>query len=119
MNSKKKCVRAAAATEKKSVARKETVARKAAPASKMVTLVYEGIPGRQVFAAGSFNDWKPEKLMKDKDNNGVYRCQLRLAPGEYQYKFVVDGSWCLDAANPNFTPNEFGTLNSILTVGEK
>ncbi len=113
MNSKKKSPRAAAGSEKKAAVRKE------GPAYRMVTLVYEGMPGRQVFAAGTFNEWKPEKVMKDKDNNGVYRCQIRLLPGEYQYKFVVDGNWCLDAANPNFTPNEFGTLNSILTVGEK
>ena len=113
MNSRKKCVRAVVTGEKKVVVKKEGVA------YRMVTLVYEGIPGRQVFAAGTFNEWKPEKLMKDRDNDGVYRCQIRLVPGEYQYKFVVDGSWCLDAANPNFTPNEFGTLNSILTVDEK
>ena len=113
--SSKKTVGRAAGKSAKPVAEKK----KSGPVCKMVTLVYEGMPGRQVFAAGTFNEWKPEKLMKDKDNNGVYRCQLRLAPGEYQYKFVVDGSWCLDASNPNFTPNEFGTLNSILFVGEK
>ncbi|MBQ9502376.1 MAG: glycogen-binding domain-containing protein [Lentisphaeria bacterium] len=113
MNSRKKSVRAAVAAEKKAAVKKEK------PAYRMVTLVYEGIPGRQVFAAGTFNGWKPEKAMRDKDNNGIYRCQIKLVPGEYQYKFVVDGNWCLDAANPNFTPNEFGTLNSILVVDGK
>jgi len=112
MNSKKSSPRAAGSEKKAAV-------KKPGPAYRMVTLVYQGMPGRQVFAAGTFNGWKPEKAMKDKDNSGVYRCQVRLLPGEYQYKFVVDGNWCLDAANPNFTPNEFGTLNSILTVGEK
>ncbi|MBQ7206176.1 MAG: glycogen-binding domain-containing protein [Lentisphaeria bacterium] len=113
MSSKKTTVRAAAKSAK------PAAEKKTGPALRAVTLVYEGMPGRQVFAAGTFNGWKVDKLMKDKDNSGVYRCQLRLAPGEYQYKFVVDGNWCLDAANPNFTPNEFGTLNSILFVGEK
>ena len=86
---------------------------------RVVYLTYESAPGKKVYAAGSFNGWKPEKELKDKDNTGVYRCQLRLKPGEYQYKFVVDGSWCLDAANPNFIPNSFGTLNSLLIVREK
>ena len=39
-----------------------------------------------------------------------------MEPGDHQYKFVVDGEWRLDAANPNFVPNDFGTLNSLLTV---
>ena len=84
-----------------------------------ITLVYEDAPGKSVFIAGSFNDWKPEKKMTDKNNDGVYRCQLRLVPGEYQYKFVVDGLWCLDPVNPNFVPNEMGSLNSVLCVKAK
>lgn len=86
---------------------------------RIVNLTFEALPGKQVFVAGSFNDWKVEKQMVDKDNTGVYRCQLRLEPGEYQYKLVVDGNWCLDAANPNFTPNGFGSLNNILCVKAK
>ena len=77
-------------------------------------------PGKAVSVAGNFNDWDPNaKPMRDKNNDGVYRCQLRLAPGEYQYKFVVDGQWCLDSTNPNFVPNDIGSLNSVLSVKEK
>lgn len=97
--------------------KKETVKnRKAAAGWRVVRLVYEASPGKKVFVAGSFNNWQPEKELKDKDHTGVYQAQLRLYPGEYQYKFVVDGNWCLDAGNPNFTPNDFGTLNSLLIV---
>lgn len=84
-----------------------------------INLVYEDVPGRTVMVAGSFNDWQPVKAMVDKKGDGVYRCQLRLAPGEYQYKFVVDGVWCLDSANPNFVPNDIGSLNSVLCVKSK
>lgn len=99
--------------------KKTTGKKKAASGYRVVYLTYESAPGKKVFAAGSFNDWQPEKELKDKDNTGVYRCQLRLQPGEYQYKFVVDGNWCLDAENPNFIPNNFGSLNSLLIVKEK
>ena len=99
--------------------KKECSGKAAKPARRIVNLVYEALPGKQVFVAGSFNDWKPEKPLLDKDNTGVYRCQLRLEPGEYQYKLVVDGNWCLDAANPNFMPNGFGSLNNILQVKAK
>ena len=74
-------------------------------------------PGLKVFVAGSFNDWEPElNPMVDAGANGSYRCTLSLAPGYYEYKFVVDGEWVLDESNPNFTSNDFGTLNSVLNV---
>ena len=74
-------------------------------------------PGLKVFVAGSFNDWEPElNPMVDAGGNGSYRCTLSLAPGYYEYKFVVDGEWVLDESNPNFTSNDFGTLNSVLNV---
>ena len=83
---------------------------------RIVNLVYEGAPGKKVFVAGSFNNWQPDKELTDRNKTGFYQCQMRLFPGEYQYKFVVDGNWCLDAENPNFVPNDFGTLNSLLIV---
>ena len=98
---------------------KKTGKRKSVSGDRVITLTCETEPGKKVFVAGSFNDWKPEKQLVDKNNSGVYRCQLRLMPGEYQYKFVIDGNWCLDAENPNFIPNDFGTLNSLLLVREK
>ena len=83
-----------------------------------VTFVLEEAPGRRVALAGTFNEWKPERFLTDRAGDGVYRARLMLAPGEYQYKFVVDDEWRLDPANPNFVPNDFGSLNSILVVKE-
>jgi len=81
----------------------------------MVGLEYRDVVGRSVAVAGSFSDWSP-RTMKDKDNSGVYRCRLLLEPGEYQYKFLVDGQWRTDSSNPDFVPNEYGSLNSVLVV---
>ena len=73
--------------------------------------------GKTVSVAGNFNDWDPNaKPMTDKNGDGVYRCTLLLAPGKYEYKFVIDGVWCVDTNNPNFAPNDLGTLNSLLIV---
>ncbi len=75
-------------------------------------------PGRTVALAGSFNDWDPAAApMKDADSSGCYRCTVSLKPGSYEYKFVVDDVWILDDENPNFSANDFGTLNSVLVVG--
>ncbi len=74
-------------------------------------------PGSTVFVAGSFNSWNPKKLMlRDKHGNGFYECTVLLSPGPHQYKFHVDGAWCIDPANPRFSPNDMGTLNSVLDV---
>lgn len=69
--------------------------------------------------AGTFNDWTPDRPLLDKEGNGVYSCRMMLEPGTYEYKFVVDGEWKLDSNNPNFAPNDLGTLNSVLVVESK
>ena len=107
-------------TEKKPaapVAKIEKTAKK--PARRTVTFTLEDAPGRQVFVAGCFTNWEPKHKLTDREGRGVYTARVQLAPGEYQYKFVVDGEWRLDNANPNFVPNNFGTLNSLLKVTEK
>lgn len=86
---------------------------------RVIALEYKDAPGKNVKVAGSFNDWRPVKEMCDKNNDGTYRCRLVLYPGEYQYKFLVDGEWRSDASNPDFIPNEFGSLNSVMIVDVK
>lgn len=74
-------------------------------------------PNSKVFLAGSFNDWNSEsKQLKEKDNDGIYTGTLLLEPGEYEYKFVINGEWLIDSENPNFSQNRLGTLNSVVKV---
>jgi hypothetical protein len=40
-----------------------------------------------------------------------------LPPGEHEYKFVVNGDWRIDGSNPQWTPNDVGSLNSVINVG--
>ena len=68
-----------------------------------------------VFLAGSFNRWDPKKhVLKWKE--GVYSLSILLPPGQYQYKFVVNDIWCVDPECPDWTPNEHGSLNSVVNV---
>jgi 1,4-alpha-glucan branching enzyme len=84
---------------------------------KRVILTVNTTPGSDVYVAGTFNDWNPEKKqLLDKDGSGNYSGTMMLSPGDYEYKFKVNGDWFIDANNPKFTPNGLGTLNSILTV---
>lgn len=74
-------------------------------------------PDADVFVAGTFNNWEPEKKpMVPVDNNGLYQAVLMLPPGQYEYKLVISGDWRLDTSNPNWTLNGLGTLNSVIEV---
>ena len=113
------CKKSTVLTNAKSVKTTAGKREKVSIPKRYIFLQFEDKIGKKVEVAGSFNDWKENKLLIDKENNGIYRCQLRLVPGVYQYKFLVDGQWCLDPANNDFVPNEFGSLNSVLKVEKK
>lgn len=69
---------------------------------------------KKVCVAGSFNDWKPETMRKQK--SGEYVKNITLQAGTHEYKFVVDGSWQHDPENEQCSQNEMGTLNSVAVV---
>ena len=72
---------------------------------------------KEVYLVGEFNNWNPQsdKLVKRK---GEFQKTMRLAPGDYQYKFLVDGEWHCDPKAKRQVPNAFGTLNSVVHVEE-
>ncbi len=67
---------------------------------------------KQVFLAGTFNNWDGNSLAMQKNASG-WSLPITLAPGNYQYKFVVDGRWMRDPANPH-TADSDGVTNSLL-----
>lgn len=82
-----------------------------------VKLTIKAQSGVAVFVAGSFNDWDPTSVPMT-ERKGIYSATLKLAPGIYEYKFVIDGVWTLDPDPArDWTQNGLGTLNSLLRVG--
>lgn len=74
-------------------------------------------PGSRVSVAGTFNNWSPDSNPLDYQADGcMYRTVLHLAPGHYEYKFVIDGQWHIDCACPHWVPNDSGGLNSVIHV---
>ena len=70
-----------------------------------------------VFLCADFNDWSPRSLrMFRRGENGKWEKRIPLAPGRYEYKFVVDGEWIHDTKALENRPNEHGSLNSIVEV---
>ncbi len=67
--------------------------------------------------AGEFNNWQPAKNpMKKIGNEGLWQLKMRLSPGTYRYRLVVDGNWQQDPFNNNAEPNPYGQFNSVVTV---
>lgn len=69
---------------------------------------------KSVEVAGEFNNWTPAKMKKGEQ--GVWSIKQKLAAGTYQYKFVFDGSWEIDQANPDRVPDGQGGENSVKNV---
>ncbi|NBC15873.1 MAG: hypothetical protein GVY18_01005, partial [Bacteroidetes bacterium] len=66
---------------------------------------------------GGFNDWsRTATPLTDDDGDGTFTATVHLEPGQYEYKFVVDGAEVLDPENPNRVPNPFGDFNNVLDV---
>lgn len=69
-----------------------------------------------VSLAGDFNNWNMNAEPLTKGDDGVWRVVVELAPGDYEYKFVVNGSeWVADPDNPRVV-GDYG--NSGLTVND-
>ena len=84
---------------------------------KRVTFAIESDSGKCVSVAGTFNNWDTShKILVDENEDGIYVGTMLLDPGTYEYKFFIDETWCIDPSNPNFAPNEMGTLNSVLVI---
>jgi len=79
-----------------------------------------GKEAKEVLVSGNFNNWgsdnKTATLMTDPDGDGIFTVEIDLAPGTYQYKFIVDGDWKVDPKNPDQVDNGYGGKNSVLTV---
>ncbi|EDQ89638.1 uncharacterized protein MONBRDRAFT_25195 [Monosiga brevicollis MX1] len=70
--------------------------------------------GQDIRIAGTFNHWgDPVKMTRRPD--GVFEAKLLLAPGSYEYKFIVDREWKHDARLPTLR-NSFGSVNNLLQV---
>jgi len=83
---------------------------------KRITFKLEAAEAKQACLVGDFNSWDENKHKMKKDNKGRWTKIVTLAPGRYEYKFLVDGQWQNDPGNDKMVPNTFGTHNNILKV---
>ena len=104
----------AKATKPKAAPVKKSAPKAAKKEMKEVVFNVYSPDSKLVEVAGEFNDWTPAKMKKGEQ--GVWSIKKNLAAGTYQYKFIFDGSWEIDQANPDRVPDGQGGENSIKNV---
>lgn len=70
----------------------------------------------EVYLVGDFNDWTNGKDKMRRLKSGQHKKSLKLKPGRYEYRFVVDGNWWSDPANKQRCPNAYGEENSVIEI---
>lgn len=83
---------------------------------KRVTFQLPGFwDAKKVILAGSFNNWNEHDL-KMEHQGDHWTLSLQLNGGKHEYKFIVDGQWMTDPANPLKQKDRHGNVNSVLIV---
>ena len=83
---------------------------------KRATFKYMAPEAQSVLLAGDFNAWHPESHPLKKTSNGLWKINLSLSPGRYEYRFLVDGHWHNDPDCQAYTSNPFGSENCVITL---
>jgi retinol-binding protein 3 len=88
---------------------------KSQPKTKMVTFTLKGYDkAKEVIVAGTFNYWNTRANKLTRKGN-IWQTQVPMETGNHAYKFVVDGHWLSDPANPKYERDDVNA-NSMLTV---
>ena len=74
---------------------------------------------KEVYIAGTFNNWNPKKHLMHQIANGIWEKTVTVPPGIYEYKFLVDGQWKEDPKNELICLNCFGTRNSVIDLSRR
>ena len=69
----------------------------------------------KVSLAGDFNNWEPEPMKYTPKTQKFTKIKM-LFPGQYQYKFVINGTWEVDVENEEHAYNDRGSMNSLKIV---
>ncbi len=74
-----------------------------------ILMEYKDAMAKKVFVLGEFNHWVRKPMKREKD---IWSVSLKVKPGSYEFKFVVDGKKMNDPNNPQISKSG----NSLLTV---
>lgn len=85
---------------------------------KMIDFKFYAPLAKKVELGGCFNGWKADKNPLKKDATGNWKVSLKLKPGRYQYRYLVDGVWQNAQEPVECVPNAFGSWNCVVEVAK-
>ena len=71
---------------------------------------------RSVALVADFTNWAQEPLELKQQKKGRWKATTLLAPGSYQYRYLVDGQWWDDQDCQTRAPNPFGGENCVRVI---
>lgn len=82
-----------------------------------VVFVWPAPPdAKAVAVVGDFNGWEGTDL-SDADGDGIWTASIPLAPGRYEYAFIVDGQWKGQDPLADEYIQSFGAFSSVRYIG--
>ena len=79
------------------------------------TFMIEAPAAVRVQLAGEFNGWTPEGSEMEAVGS-LWKKTLKLQPGRYRYRYVIDGEWQKDPQNAVVESNSYGGQDSVLVL---
>ena len=81
-----------------------------------VEFTFHAPEANEVYLTGEFNYWGTNSLPMKKDKDGVWKTEIKLPPGRYEYKLFADSAWVEDIPGAELISNPFGTQNFVISV---
>ncbi len=83
---------------------------------KKAKFIFKAAQARSVKLAGDFTDWEKFPVDMKPAEDGAWAAVLSLEPGEYAYRFIVDGEWQDDPQCTRRVTNPFGGQNAVVEI---
>jgi 1,4-alpha-glucan branching enzyme len=84
-----------------------------------VRFIWPDCSACSVFLVGDFNDWNERSHPLRKANAEKYELEVHLRPGNYRFKYLIDGIWWNDPDAEAYEPNPWGSEDSIIRISDK
>ena len=69
-----------------------------------------------VSVVGDFNGWDPGTLSMRQLRSGWWELEIDIAPGNYQYAYIIDGKWTPPPEAKHTIDDGYGGSNGLFVV---
>lgn len=89
---------------------------KVSPRAKKVSFEVALPEAENVVLVGDFNNWDSNATPMKKNRKGIWKTEMPLGEGNYQFRYLVNSSEWLNDHEVETVPNTFGSVNNVAQV---